>query len=84
MINGETGQVSGKRPYSVPKIVAAVIAGLLALFLIYNIFIKDADAKEYVYPQTSVSIVETQAQTATSSAFSGDSGLLMTTDFPAA
>lgn len=84
MINGETGQVSGKRPYSVPKIVAAVIAGLLALFLIYNIFIKDADAKEYVYPQTSVSIVETQAQTATSSAFSGDGGLLMTTDFPAA
>jgi predicted RNA-binding Zn-ribbon protein involved in translation (DUF1610 family) len=32
LINGETGKVSGKRPWSVPKILAAVVAGLLILF----------------------------------------------------
>lgn len=30
-INGETGQVDGKRPYSIPKIVAAIIAGILII-----------------------------------------------------
>lgn len=50
MINGETGKVSGERPYSIPKIIAAVIAGIVVLFLLYNIFMKDADACEYIYP----------------------------------
>ena len=31
VINGETGKVSGNRPWSVPKIAAAVIAGLIIL-----------------------------------------------------
>lgn len=30
-INGETGEVDGERPYSVPKIVAAVIAGIIVI-----------------------------------------------------
>lgn len=61
MINGETGEVRGKRPYSVPKIIAAVLAGLLVLFLLYNVFSKKANAQEYVYPETTVSAVVMQA-----------------------
>lgn len=34
MVNGETGKVSGKRPYSVPKIIAAVLAAIAAIMLI--------------------------------------------------
>lgn len=34
MINGETGKVSGKRPYSVPKILAAILAVITAIMLI--------------------------------------------------
>ncbi|MEG0378208.1 MAG: hypothetical protein RR614_06980 [Eubacterium sp.] len=50
MINGETGKVGGERPYSIPKIAAAILVGLVLLFAIYNIFIKEADAAERVYP----------------------------------
>lgn len=75
MINGETGKVSGKRPYSAPKIIAAVIAGLIALFLIYNIFLKDADAKEYTYPEPTVSVVDMQPEgTMVASALVDDDG----------
>jgi Zn finger protein HypA/HybF involved in hydrogenase expression len=31
LVNGRTGEVAGERPYSVPKIVAAVVAALLVL-----------------------------------------------------
>jgi Zn finger protein HypA/HybF involved in hydrogenase expression len=31
LVNGRTGEIAGERPYSVPKIVAAVAAALLAL-----------------------------------------------------
>ncbi len=34
MINGETGKVSGKRPYSVPKILAAVLAVIAIIMTI--------------------------------------------------
>ncbi|MEG0379396.1 MAG: hypothetical protein RR614_13045, partial [Eubacterium sp.] len=59
MINGETGEVGGKRPYSVPKIIAAVLVGLVLLFAVYNIFIKDADAAEMVYPEPYVTMETT-------------------------
>jgi hypothetical protein len=29
-VNAHTGEVVGERPYSIPKIVAAVVAGLIA------------------------------------------------------
>jgi hypothetical protein len=31
LVNGRTGEIAGERPYSVPKIVAAVAAALLVL-----------------------------------------------------
>ncbi len=34
MINGETGKVSGKRPYSVPKILIAILAAIAAIILV--------------------------------------------------
>lgn len=37
-INGITGQISGKRPYSKIKIAMAIIAGLIALAAIYYFF----------------------------------------------
>jgi predicted RNA-binding Zn-ribbon protein involved in translation (DUF1610 family) len=63
-INGETGEVRGKRPYSVPKIIAAVLAGLLVLFLLYNVFSKKANAQAYVYPQTTVTAIVLQEEAA--------------------
>lgn len=36
VINGETGVVGGKRPYSIPKIVAAVVLALALLWGIYS------------------------------------------------
>ncbi len=51
IINGETGRVSGERPYSVPKIVAAVIAVLLLAFAIYY-FTEDTEgAQAYTYQE---------------------------------
>lgn len=35
LINGETGKVSGGRPYSAPKIVAAVLAAIAVLAGLY-------------------------------------------------
>lgn len=34
MVNGETGKVSGKRPYSIPKILIAILAVISAIMLI--------------------------------------------------
>ena len=38
LVNGQTGLVKGERPWSVVKIVAAVIAGLVAAYGLYQIF----------------------------------------------
>ena len=37
-VNGETGEVDGKRPYSVPKIIAAVLGALALLALLFYFF----------------------------------------------
>lgn len=37
-VNGETGKVDGQRPYSMPKIVAAAIAAVIAAILLLSIF----------------------------------------------
>lgn len=37
-VNGETGKVDGQRPYSIPKIVAAVIAGTAFIVYLISIF----------------------------------------------
>ena len=34
LVNGETGKVAGGRPYSIPKLVAAILAGLAVLTLV--------------------------------------------------
>jgi hypothetical protein len=34
LVNGRTGEVAGERPYSVPKIIATVVAGLVLIALI--------------------------------------------------
>lgn len=37
-VNGETGKVDGQRPYSIPKIVAAVVAGIIAVIAAVMLF----------------------------------------------
>ncbi len=37
-INGETGRISGNRPYSAPKIIAAVIAAIIVVVLLTTYF----------------------------------------------
>lgn len=37
-VNGETGKVDGKRPYSAPKIIAAVVAVLLVIAVLIYLF----------------------------------------------
>jgi len=38
LVNGRTGEVAGERPYSVPKIVAAIVAALIVIGLIIFLF----------------------------------------------
>lgn len=44
IINGETGKVSGQRPYSAPKIIAAIIAVILAI-LAFNYFKSEGESE---------------------------------------
>jgi hypothetical protein len=37
LVNGETGKVSGNRPYSMAKIAAAVIGGIIALIMLFSV-----------------------------------------------
>lgn len=37
-VNGETGKVDGQRPYSIPKIAAAVMAGIAIIVILVSIF----------------------------------------------
>ena len=34
LVNGRTGEVAGERPYSVPKIIAAIVAALAIIAVI--------------------------------------------------
>ena len=43
LINGETGKVSGQRPYSAVKIIAAIAAVVIVIVLLIN-FTSDASA----------------------------------------
>ena len=36
IINGESGEVQGQRPYSAIKIALAILAALLTIFIIYT------------------------------------------------
>ena len=45
LVNGETGKVSGSRPYSLAKIAAAVIAGIIALIILVR-FVDGAELPE--------------------------------------
>lgn len=56
VVNGATGAVSGERPYSVLKILRAVLIGAALLFGAAAIFSQEAEAAEY--PATSYSYVE--------------------------
>ena len=59
LINGETGKVSGGRPYSAPKIVAAVLIALAILVgLFFLIESTDAYAAEYHPPAAQVQSVD--------------------------
>nr|MDT0660144.1 hypothetical protein [Micromonospora sp. DSM 115978] len=42
LINGRTGAVVGKRPYSIPKIVAAVLAGVVLLGAVVFLFVRSS------------------------------------------
>ncbi|MDG4833815.1 hypothetical protein O7627_31550 [Solwaraspora sp. WMMD1047] len=42
LINGRSGKVVGQRPYSIPKIVAAVLAGLVLLAAIVFLFVRSS------------------------------------------
>lgn len=53
MINGETGKVSGRRPYSAPKIIAAILAILAAIALVVLYFnsredVPDTENSRYI------------------------------------
>lgn len=54
VINGETGRVGGKRPYSIPKIAAAVV---LILLLLWGIF---GDAKTDAAPMDGMAAVQAE------------------------
>ena len=61
LINGETGKVSGGRPYSAPKIVAAVLIALAILVgLFFLIESTDAYAADYHTPAAQVQSVDLQ------------------------
>lgn len=46
LINGETGKVGGQRPYSIPKILAAVILAIAIILAAVLLFSDDSEAKE--------------------------------------
>lgn len=47
LINGETGVVTGGRPYSIPKIAAAVVAGLILLCVLYMATMGPTGSSDY-------------------------------------
>ena len=47
IVNGETGKVSGNRPYSAAKIAAAVIAVIIAAIIAFSLFSRGDDAYAY-------------------------------------
>ena len=59
IVNGETGKVSGNRPYSMAKIAAAVIAVIIAVIIAFSLFSGNDDA--YTYAELSYSVQETAA-----------------------
>jgi hypothetical protein len=61
LVNGETGKVGGKRPYSAVKIALAVIAGII-IFIILMIVSGDGDGDgkygyEYEYSARAQSVL---------------------------
>ena len=48
LVNGETGKVSGSRPYSIAKISAAVIAGIIALIILLSVKSCTESESEYI------------------------------------
>jgi len=44
LVNGETGKVNGQRPYSVAKIAAAALAGLVAVIIAFSVFSGGGDS----------------------------------------
>lgn len=62
LINGETGKVSGGRPYSAPKIVVAVLVALAVLVgLFFLIESTDAYAADYHTPAAQAQSVDLEA-----------------------
>lgn len=54
IINGETGEVGGQRPYSIPKIAAAVVAALVLVGLIVWGSSEKTEAAVFATPTTEV------------------------------
>lgn len=54
-LNGVTGEISGQRPYSIPKILAAVAVAAAVLFGLFSLFMGGDDSEmEDVSPQAAV------------------------------
>ena len=75
MINGETGKVNGKRPYSIPKIVSAVLVGLLILGGIFFWYQSTESNSAFVYPESHVAVVSTQVHHVANSGFGSGENL---------
>lgn len=52
LVNGETGKVSGKRPYSAPKIIAAVLAAAAVLTCLFLWFAEEEEPVAAIVPPT--------------------------------
>lgn len=44
IVNGETGKVDGKRPYSIPKVLAAILAALAIMIGVFLFFSQESNA----------------------------------------
>lgn len=63
VVNGATGAVFGQRPYSVLKILGAILVGAAILLGGAALFSQEAEAVEYpVYSYSSVEIIETEEE----------------------
>lgn len=84
MINGETGKVSGERPYSIPKIIAAIVAGLILAFLLYRVFGGSSKNTSYVLPDNPTTAIVYQMDESQYAAGVSGNGAIQTAYWEAA
>ena len=76
--------MSGERPYSIPKIIAAIVAGLILAFLLYRVFGGSSKNTSYVLPDNPTTAIVYQMDESQYAAGVSGNGAIQTAYWEAA